>query len=417
MPALNYDPTGRGDAGGLQAPRADRVAQEDHRPVPDQTEASLLFRLGELYWEESKFHEFEANRKDDDLIKAMNRNDAAGQARAKAEGGAAGQGQAVRQARARAVHEDRPAVPDFERTDEVLFFLGQFLRRTGTARRWWPTSAWWRSTPRTRGWPSATTSSTTQGQAHGAGARPSRSKRAAEFTESQVYAYALYKQGWCYFNMPTTRPRRTSSRRWCSTASCGAAAEKDGGKSGKSGLVKEARGDYVRTYARDGDVMTAKDDFSKVATKPEDRYDLKRWRTSAMARTARRPSPTTPSSRRSRCRPSLGLPGEDRRPRAGQQGAHRGPGAPPGEDHQGSGGLRHRQGGQGQETAGRGQRAGRAHPVQPRCVTWHNEARKTRDEETFKYADAIYGDYLTLFPENPKAYDHAVLLGEFSTTT
>ena len=76
----------------------------------DQTEApSLLFRLGELYWEESKFHEFEANRKDDDLIKAMNRNDARQDRRApRREGGAAGQGQAVRQARARAVHEDRP---------------------------------------------------------------------------------------------------------------------------------------------------------------------------------------------------------------------------------------------------------------------------------------------------------------------
>ncbi len=52
------------------------------------------------------------------------------------------------------------------------------------------------------------------------------------------------------------------------------AVEKDGGKSGKSGLVHEARADYVRTYARDGDVMQARDDFSKVATKPEDRFAM-----------------------------------------------------------------------------------------------------------------------------------------------
>ena len=39
------------------------------------------------------------------------------------------------------------------------------------------------------------------------------------------------------------------------------------------------------------------------------------------------------------------------------------------------------------------------------AVNWHNEAKKTRDEETFKFANDVYGDYLTLFPENPKAYD------------
>ena len=197
-------------------------------------------------------------------------------------------------------------------------------------------------------------------------------KRAAEFTESQVYAYALYKQGWCYFNMADYQAAKDKFKTVVLYGElAGAAAEKDGGKSGKSGLVKEARGDYVRTYARDGDVMTAKDDFSKVATKPEDRFTmssageplLRRWQGPRGGHHLQRPHQGEAAVAR-----VSGLPGEDRRPRAahGQQGAHRGPGAPPGEDHQGSGGLRHRQGGQGQETAGRGQRAGRAHPVQPR---------------------------------------------------
>ena len=39
------------------------------------------------------------------------------------------------------------------------------------------------------------------------------------------------------------------------------------------------------------------------------------------------------------------------------------------------------------------------------AVTWHNEAKKTREEATFGYADMIYSDYLTLFPESSKAYD------------
>src|SRR6185295_18909217 len=39
------------------------------------------------------------------------------------------------------------------------------------------------------------------------------------------------------------------------------------------------------------------------------------------------------------------------------------------------------------------------------AVNWHNEARKTRDDETFGLANDVYSDYLTLFPDSPKAYD------------
>src|SRR5690606_18863864 len=38
------------------------------------------------------------------------------------------------------------------------------------------------------------------------------------------------------------------------------------------------------------------------------------------------------------------------------------------------------------------------------AVVWHNEAKKTLDEQTFAYASALYGDYLTLFPDTPKSY-------------
>src|SRR5260370_22042314 len=39
------------------------------------------------------------------------------------------------------------------------------------------------------------------------------------------------------------------------------------------------------------------------------------------------------------------------------------------------------------------------------AVNWHNEAKKTRDDETFLFANEVYSDYLTLFAENPQAYD------------
>jgi TonB family protein len=37
------------------------------------------------------------------------------------------------------------------------------------------------------------------------------------------------------------------------------------------------------------------------------------------------------------------------------------------------------------------------------AVTWHNEAKKTREEAMFGYTDMIYSDYLTLFSESARA--------------
>ena len=72
--------------------------------------------------------------------------------------------------------------------------------------------------------------------------------------------------------------------------------------------MTEARTDYVPPYARDGDVMTARDDFSKVATKPEDRFTMMKQLANLYYGDGKdREAAITynPSSRRSRCRPSL----------------------------------------------------------------------------------------------------------------
>ena len=56
-------------------------------------------------------------------------------------------------------------------------------------------------------------------------------KRAAEFPESQVYAYALYKQGWCYFNLADYQAAKDKFKTVVLYGElAGAAAEKDGGK-------------------------------------------------------------------------------------------------------------------------------------------------------------------------------------------
>ena len=45
------------------------------------------------------------------------------------------------------------------------------------------------------------------------------------------------------------------------------------------------------------------------------------------------------------------------------------------------------------------------------AVDWHNEGKKTRDEATFEFANAVYADYLTLFPQSPQGVRPALLLG------
>src|SRR5215813_3305900 len=149
---------------------------QDQKEMP-----SLLFRLGELYCEESKYFFFEANRKDDELIHAINRSDQPAQERAKAE---------KEQLLAKSKDYSKLAIEeyskivqkykDYERTDEVLYFLGQNLMEAGEERR--ALVAYRRLVDMYK-------------------KSLSYYKQAASFPENQVYAFALYKQGWCYFNL------------------------------------------------------------------------------------------------------------------------------------------------------------------------------------------------------------------------
>ena len=113
--AVRPVPPGRRGAGGRPSAASRSRPEEDHRadPGPETETPDLLFRLGELYWEESKFYFFEANRKDDDKITAMNRNDKAGIEQAEAGEGGADQGvEGVRPAGHRPVLDHRAEVQE-----------------------------------------------------------------------------------------------------------------------------------------------------------------------------------------------------------------------------------------------------------------------------------------------------------------
>jgi tetratricopeptide (TPR) repeat protein len=252
---------------------------------PDQDEMPLLlFRLGELYREEAQFHEFEANRKED----ALAQEKAELLARSKEFGKLA-------------IAQYTKLItqyPSFERNDEVLFYLGHFLMEEGQDKK--ALVVYKRLVekyPKSRFLPDTWLAFGEYFFNNSKGQRPELERaleayqRAAEFTESQVYPFALYKQGWCYFNLGNYALAKEKFKAVVLYGElAGGAMERTGGRNKWSALMKEARNDYVRAYAREGDVAAAKEDFSKVATHPEDRFtmmtQLGRWR------------PPAPSSRR-----------------------------------------------------------------------------------------------------------------------
>jgi TolA-binding protein len=185
--------------------------------------------------------------------------------------------------------------------------------------------------------------------------------------------------------------------------------QQSGGRDGKSALVRQARADYVRAYSRDGDVMQASEDFSKVATKPEDRFTMMKQlaelyyddgedREAAITfNRLIKEKPLSPESPGFQAKIVDCVLRMGKKERTAEQVRRlvkiikevEASGIKDDKDRKLLG--------EANEQAERS--------LFNLATTWHNEASKTRDEETFKWADAIYGDYLTLFPEGSKAYD------------
>lgn len=383
----------------------------------------LLFRLGELYWEESKFYFFEANRKDDDKIRAMNARDDAGVARAEAE-------KAELMAKSKefaelAVEKYYLIVQEYknyERTDEVLYFLGlNLMDSTDDKSQKKALASYKRLIEKYQKSKYLPDAYLAVAEYYFNGSKGKRDllekalenyKNASKFPENQVYGYALYKQGWCHFNMADYDKAMDQFKTVVLYAKMQGAEEVEGkGKSKRAGLVKEARNDYVRAYSRGGGTPTeAKDRFSKLVDNPdelrlmmkqlanlyyEDGKDREAAVTFDMLIKERPTAPDAP-----------GFQGKivDCVMRAGNKRQTVTQvrrlvkimddvlkGNPKLDDKD--------------KKALDEARELSERTISNLAVNWHNEAKKTRDEETFGFANEVYADYLTLFPESPKAYD------------
>lgn len=422
-PALQYDQFRLGVEGQVASKRREQI--ESLKKIislsaDPKEQPSLLFRLGELYWEESKYYFFEANRKDDELLDAMNRGDAAAQSRAKA--GKAELLTRQKQYGKLALEQYTKIVqgyPEFERSDEVLFFLGTYLMEDGQDRK--ALVAFKRLVekhPQSKYIPDAYLAfgeyyfNNSKGKRADLEKALAAYKKAAEFPESQVYAFALYKQGWCYFNLadyPNAKDKWKAVVLYGELAGA-QALEKDGNAKKTNSLAREARTDYVRAYAREGDVMLAREDFSKVASNPEDRFAMMRTlanmyygdgkdREAAITyNTLIKEKPLSPEAPGFQGRIVDIVLRMGNKERTVTQVRRL---VKIMKEVEGSGVIKDDK----DKKALAEAKDLSERTLSNLAVTWHNEAKKTREEATFGYADMIYSDYLTLFPDSPKAYD------------
>jgi cellulose synthase operon protein C len=426
-PVLQYDQFRLQLEGQVRSKRLEQIADLEKiiELSRDPKEApTLLFRLGELYWEESKYFFFEANRKDDDKIKALNNNDEAGQQRA--EGEKAELMGKSKEAAQKAVGHYSTIVQqykDYERTDEVLYFLGLNLMEMGDEKRAilaynrlvekFPKSRYLPDAYLARGEYFFNNSKSKRDQLEKA---LENYKNAAKFPENQVYGYALYKQGWCYFNMVDYEKAQDQFKAVVLYAEVAGAEEvegpkKKGGKSSRSGLAKEARTDYVRSYSRGGGTpQDAKDKFSRLTKVPDDLrlmlkqlanlyYEDGKDKEAALTFDMLiKDRPTSPEA------PGFQAKIIDCVMRAGNKRMTvqqvRRLVKLTDDVNKANGSLSDKDKKALDEAKELSERT-----ISNLAVNWHNEAKKTRDEETFGFANDVYSDYLTLFPDNPKAYD------------
>ncbi len=231
-----------------------------------------LFRVAELHWEEAQYFFFEANRRDDAIAAAQ--GDAAQLDRLRAEKKDLEARSHAEQAAAIARYRDiAKRYPNYARLDEVVFFLGENLWKQN--RRKEALEAYKvliTRFPKSKYVPDAWMAfgehyfdSAEKGSRQENLRKALESyKRAAAYTESSVYGYALYKQAWVHYNLGTWNEALDLFRAvifFGDLPTSTIAPEK------KLALAREARKDYVRTYSHVGSPRAAPDDFARVGGK------------------------------------------------------------------------------------------------------------------------------------------------------
>lgn len=387
-------------------------------------QADLLFRLAELNWEESRYWFFEANRQEDKALRCEEAKDDACAAAARAEQKTFLQHRDQYQERAIANYKDLIAGhPNYQRVDEVLFFLGHNLWEAGKDKEaldayrtlierfpeskfvpdaWLAFGEWYfNNSEGTRDMLQNALDAYT---------------RAAAFPESQVYGFAVYKQGWTYYNLGEFA---AAADKFKATVFYGELAQ-GVANANKTALIREARKDYVLAYSHYGDPTQARAAFQQVGgqdnwwTMLESLAGLyystgKDKEAVLVYRQLIKERPLSPQAPFYQARVVSAVMRIGHKPITVEQARLL---VQLVREVEKSGAIRTDEDRESLE---------RAMDLAERtlsnlAVSWHNEGKRSRHDETFEFASRIYVDYLQLFPESPKAYDlrffHAELLYE-----
>jgi len=231
-----------------------------------------LFRLAELHWEEAQYLFFEANRRDDAIAQA--KGDPARLERLRAEKKDLEERSHGEQVQAIARYREiAKRFPSYSRLDEVVFFLGENLWKQN--RRKEALEAYKvliQRFPKSRYVPDAWMAfgehyfdSADKGNRKESLQKALETyKRAAAYTESSVYGYALYKQAWVHYNLGAWNEALDLFK---AVIFFGDLPTSTVAPDKKLALAREARKDYVRTYSHVGSPKAAPDDFARVGGK------------------------------------------------------------------------------------------------------------------------------------------------------
>jgi tetratricopeptide (TPR) repeat protein len=381
------------------------------------------FRLAELLWEESQFYFFQAGRRDDQVIALGKKGDARDVARLQAE--KADLEKQSKKLQDQAVALYRAIVkkyPKYPRMDEVLFFLAENLtkRNREDVEGLKAYRALIKNFPDSRFVPDCWMAfgehyfekANREDRLGNLKKALEAYKNAAADKSSNIYGYAMYKQGWVHYNLANWQEALDLFRAvilFGELPSSTVPVEK------KLALVKEARKDYVRTYSHVGSAEAAVDDFRRIGGDAgwydmlrslAKIYDEEGKDRDAIVTYARLKGekPLSPEAPAFQARVIM-IAGRMGKKEAAVQQAHvfvkmlKEIEAAVGSDEKGL-----------KQLADAKKDA--ENTLRILAVTYHNEWKKTRDEPVAGYAAAVYDDYLEIFPKSPHAYEMRFFHGE-----
>ncbi len=389
----------------------------------DKDTPQWYFRLAELLWEESQYFFFEANRRDDRLIILGTRGDPREIDRLMAEKKELERESARHKEQAVALYKAIVAkYPKYPRLDEVLYFLAENLskRNRNDPDALKAYRALIQRFPKSRYVPDAWMAfgeyyferANEKDRIANLRRALEAYRKAAEYQESSVYGYAIYKQAWVHYNLTEWNDALELFK---AVIYFGALPTSTVPADRKLALVKEARKDYVRTYSHVGSAEGAPEEFKRVGgdawmdmvkTLGTIFYEEGKDRDAIVIHhrlIQEKPlSPEAPffQSRIVTCAGRLG------KKDAAVQQAHvfvkmlrEIEAAVDSKDEKGRKSLADA-------------RREAEQTLRILAVTYHNEWKKTRDEPVAGWAAAVYRDYLELFPNEAPAYEMRFFHGE-----